>query len=88
MTCQWCKHYRRRCGVPMCALPSKDGKGEYSDIKKHACERFDARRSCTTCEYRCPQDERDMMMSSREGCPKWRLRELSTWGGARRFARS
>ena len=67
----------------MCFAPNKDGLKIPSKISGLACERFDARRSCTTCEHRCPPDVRETSGSEPDGCPRWELRRLSTWGGYR-----
>lgn len=87
MTCQWCIHYRRRGGISLCLAPDGDGKVVPVGIKDLACAKFKARKSCTTCEYRCSQEEKGELMFAPGGCPKWVLRALSTWGGARRFRR-
>ena len=84
MTCQWCIHYRRRAGVSICFAPDKDGNVTPVRIKGPICERFSARRCCSTCEHRCSQEERDECLGSPNGCQKWELRKLSTWGGPRR----
>lgn len=86
MTCQWCKNYRRRDGISKCLFPSEDGQRKLVDIKgADACDKFDPRRSCTTCEYRCPPEEKGANMQCDGGCSKWILRHLTTWGGVRKF---
>ena len=81
MTCQWCTYYRRRGGASLCLA-----KG--SDLATTMCDRFDPRRSCTTCDFRCDSEEKERLFGSGEACPKWKLRKLSTWGGARRFRKT
>lgn len=87
MTCQWCTHYRRRDGKPMCLTEIDGGKVVLSDIKGLACEKFSPRKSCTTCEHRCSYEDREKLLLADGGCNRWALRNLSTWGGARRFYR-
>lgn len=89
MTCQWCKHYRRRGGIPLCLTVDDCGRVTPVKIGRMAdgCSRFDPRKSCTTCEFRCSSDEKELNLESTEGCPKWKLKDLSTWGGNRRYAR-
>ncbi len=58
------------------------------DLATSICDMFDPRKSCTTCNYRCVASEKDRLIGSGDGCTKWVLRELSSWGGARRFRKS
>ena len=90
MTCQWCKHYRRRGGIALCLSVDSYGRIVPEKLNKLAdgCPRFDPRVSCTTCRYRCSQDDRDANMGVSGSCPKWELKELSTWGGSRRYRNS
>ena len=81
MTCQWCTYYRRRGGTSLCLARG-------SDLAAALCDRFDPRKSCTTCNFRCGPDERERLVGNGDGCPKWELRKLSTWGGARRFQKT
>ena len=88
MNCQWCKNYRRRKGTPKCLVA--DGKGgrvisETEDA--NGCARFAPRKTCTTCEFRCPAEDRVSNMDADGACPKWRLRVLASWGGHRYIRR-
>lgn len=87
MTCQWCKNYRRRDGKSKCWYPFDDGLSRLIDVKgADGCDKFDPRRSCTTCEHRCSGEEKSSNMGCPGGCQKWNLRKLTTWGGSRRFS--
>jgi len=86
MTCQWCTHYRRRDGKSLCLTKTDDGKVVLSEIKGLSCEKFDPRKSCTTCEHRCSYEEREKLLFAEGGCNRWALRNLTTWGGPRRFS--
>lgn len=78
MTCQWCTYYRRRDGMSMCRTED----GRVVKTQGASCGRFNPRRSCTTCAYRCQPEEKDRNFE--EGrCEKWVLRALATWGGDR-----
>lgn len=68
----------------MCSSPDESKPGELSRAAG-LCDRFVARQCCTTCAYRCPPDEKEGLMPIPGVCPKWKLRELSTWGGCRRY---
>lgn len=85
MTCQWCVHYRRRRGVSVCCSGS-----ELVPAKTRAdgCDDFLPRKSCTTCAARCTPEARADLVDATGVCRSWRLRELSTWGGARRRKKS
>ena len=84
MTCQWCIHYRRRGGKSLCLSPERaDGHGA-ADIENGTCRLFSPRRTCTSCDHRCSGEERDRLRFANETCPRWKLRELSSWGGDRR----
>ena len=85
MTCQWCINYRRRDGVSMCLKKKETGEVVLSPIKGLACKDFVPRRSCTTCEHRCSYEDREKLLLEEGGCKAWELRNLSTWGGQRRF---
>lgn len=87
MTCQWCVKYRRRNGVSMCLKKDDKGNAVLVPIKGLACEDFTPRRSCTTCEHRCPPEDRERLLMDDDGCKMWELRKLSTWGGSRRYPR-
>ena len=71
----------------MCAAPDAEGNMSLVRIKSLACERFEARRSCTTCEHRCSLEERGSRMDSEGCCNFWKLRALSSWGGHRNIAK-
>lgn len=88
MTCQWCIKYRRRDGRSLCLTETEDGEPVLKPIQGLACGKFDPRKSCTTCEHRCSPDERETLLFMDGGCPKWELRNLTTWGGRRRFSRN
>lgn len=88
MTCQWCKHYRRRGKAVLCLSPDGDGKVIAIDAKSQTCPKFIARKSCTTCGLRCLPEEKESFLQGPDGCPKWTLRKLSSWGGSRRFVRA
>lgn len=84
MTCQWCLEFRRKGGRPVCAKPGRDGNTmPSSGGPSTMCEDFRPRMICTTCEYRCSPDEKSFLVTSKSKCSKWKLRELSTWGGSR-----
>lgn len=87
MTCQWCKHYRRREGFAVCVLHSKEEKQSLGFEPNAICNDFSARESCTTCAYRCAPEEKSTLLSNSSICSKWKLRSLSTWGGKRVFNR-
>lgn len=55
-----------------------------SDMCKRKCKDFKARKTCTTCKFRCDDEEKKLNLANGAGCRKWRLRELSTWGGYRK----
>ena len=86
MTCQWCKHYRRRGKTTLCLAPGGTGKVIEIESSSPTCPNFIARKSCTTCALRCLPDEKEALQGP-DGCPKWTLRQLSSWGGLRRFVR-
>ena len=88
MTCQWCTGYRRRGGVALCVTSDPDGSAIDANTCRTTCPRFEPRRICTTCSYRCSSDERDRLVGESGECPRWRLRELSRWGGARNFGKA
>jgi len=89
MTCQWCKNYRRRRGFSKCWYPNPDGTYILKDAKgADKCDKFDPRKSCTTCEHRCLPDEKAANIEDSEVCQKWTLRKLTTWGGRRNFAKT
>ena len=87
MTCQWCKHYRRRGKNALCLAPGGNGKVVDIGPSSPTCPNFNARKSCTTCALRCLSEEKETLLQGPDGCPKWTLRQLSSWGGSRRFIR-
>lgn len=87
MTCQWCKYYRRRGKNALCLAPGGTGKVIEIDSSSPTCPNFNARKSCTTCALRCLPEEKEALLQGPDGCPKWTLRQLSSWGGSRRFVR-
>ena len=72
----------------MCFSPDSDD-GVAHPIKERGaeCSRFSPRKTCTTCDRRCSQEEKDERVGPYGGCAMWKLRSLSTWGGRRRSAR-
>ena len=86
MTCQWCKHYRRRGKTTICLAPGGTGKVIEIESSSPTCPNFSARKSCTTCALRCLPEEKEALLGP-DGCQKWALRQLSSWGGSRRFVR-
>ena len=87
MTCQWCTRYRRRDGKSMCLTKKDDGTIVLSEIKGLACEKFSPRKSCTTCGHRCSYEDREKLLFAEDGCNRWKLRDITTWGGSRRISR-
>lgn len=87
MTCQWCKHYRYRITskTRLCVAPGSDGK--ILDAKHGAapCPKFDPRRICTTCAFRCTPEDKSTLTGENDRCPKWKLRQIAAWGGRRNF---
>lgn len=82
MTCQWCIYYRRR-GQGICISPDRDGT-TIPAKSRSVCEQFEPRRNCSTCEFRCSQDDRESSGGRFGECYRWKLRSLSTWGGVRK----
>ena len=87
MTCQWCTYHRRRGGTSICVLPGGDGRVRDQRDRLPPCDSFIPRQSCTTCDRRCSDDEKDERILSPQGCMDWTLRKLTTWGGTRTFRR-
>lgn len=87
MTCQWCIRFRRRGGRAACLRQDETGATVYETPQgADGCGMFQPRRNCSTCEYRCPADEKERLLSRPGGCGRWELRRLTTWGGCRRFS--
>jgi hypothetical protein len=87
MTCQWCIYFRQHKGRGVCTCPERDGNIVPAKTR-NVCEQFHPRRNCSTCEFRCPIEERVSSGGSFGECDRWKLRSISTWGGSRKRAKT
>lgn len=82
MTCQWCTNFRYKDGLAVCTRPGGDGRTMSSRGGASECASFNPRVNCSTCERRCPADEKSGLIVKGRKCPKWQLRRIGKWGGS------